>query len=151
MQLIRLTILMFLLAGAGFAQKPAQNDAASIIAVLNQQSADWNKGDLDAFARGYKNSPDILFMGKTISRGYQQMVASYKSHYPNKASMGTLTFARLEVQPLDEHFATVTGTFHLQRTKAGGGDADGYFLLVVEKTADGWKIVRDSTTALPKK
>jgi hypothetical protein len=31
----------------------------------------------------------------------------------------------------------------------GGGNADGYFLLVVEKTPGGWKIVRDDSTALP--
>jgi ketosteroid isomerase-like protein len=63
--------------------------------------------------------------------------------------MGQLAFTQLEVQPLDMRFATVTGRFHLERTAAGGGNADGYFMLVVEKTAEGWKIVRDDTTALP--
>jgi ketosteroid isomerase-like protein len=63
--------------------------------------------------------------------------------------MGTLSFTKLEVQGLDPHFATVTGHFHLERTTAGGGNANGYFLLVVEKTSTGWKIVRDDTTALP--
>jgi ketosteroid isomerase-like protein len=61
--------------------------------------------------------------------------------------MGTLSFAELEVQPLDAHFATVTGHFHLERTTAGGGNGDGHFLLVVENTAKGWKIVRDDSTA----
>ena len=65
--------------------------------------------------------------------------------------MGTLTFSELEVQPLDEQFATVTGRFHLERTAAGGGNSNGYFLLVVEKTASGWKIVRDGTTVDPVK
>jgi ketosteroid isomerase-like protein len=54
------------------------------------------------------------------------------------------------VQPLDERFATVTGNFHLERREAGGGNADGHFLLVFEKTPDGWKIVRDDTTNTPK-
>jgi ketosteroid isomerase-like protein len=63
--------------------------------------------------------------------------------------MGKLTFSQLEVQPLDERLATVTGHFHLDRTVAGGGNADGYFLLVLENTPAGWKIVRDDTTALP--
>jgi ketosteroid isomerase-like protein len=63
--------------------------------------------------------------------------------------MGTLTFTQLEVQPLDKSFATVTGHFHLERTTASGGNADGYFFLVVENTPTGWKIVRDDTTALP--
>jgi ketosteroid isomerase-like protein len=131
----------------------AQNTASAqaIRAVLDKQVVDWNRGDLTSFATGYKNSPDILFMGARISKGYAQMVDTYRKNYSTKEKMGVLTFSTLEVQPLDEHFATVTGNFHLERTAAGGGNADGYFLLVFEKTSDGWKIVRDATTVPPKK
>jgi ketosteroid isomerase-like protein len=133
------------------AQGSTAPEAKAIRAVLDKQVVDWNRGDLEAFATGYKNSPDILFMGSKISRGYGQMVDTYRKNYSTKEKMGTLGFANLEVQPLDAHFATVTGNFHLERTAAGGGNSDGYFLLVVEKTPDGWKIVRDSTTVPPKK
>ncbi len=126
-------------------------DAQAIRAVLDKQVVDWNRGDLDAFATGYKNSPDILFIGSRISRGYAQMLESYRKGYPTKEKMGVLSFTALEVQPLDARFATVTGNFHLERTSDGGGNADGYFLLVFEKTPDGWKIVRDDTTVPPKK
>jgi ketosteroid isomerase-like protein len=126
--------------------RPHSADPAAILAMLNRQADDWNRGDLDAFAKGYKNSPDILFMGQTIRRGYDQMLAGYRKSFPNREAMGKLTFSNLEVQPLDGHFATVTGRFHLERTAAGGGDAGGYFLLVVEKTPAGWKIIRDDTT-----
>ena len=132
-------------------QAQTATSAQTIRTVLAKQVVDWNRGDLAAFATGYKNSPDILFMGSKISRGYAQMVDTYRKNYSTKEKMGTLSFANLEVQPLDEHFATVTGNFHLERTAAGGGNSDGYFLLVVEKTPDGWKIVRDSTTVPPKK
>jgi len=125
--------------------------AQAIRAVLDKQVVDWNRGDLDAFATGYKNSPDILFMGSIISRGYAQMLDRYRKGYSTKEKMGTLSFTGLEVQPLDERFATVTGNFHLERTTAGGGNADGYFLLVCEKTPAGWKIIRDDTTVPPKK
>jgi ketosteroid isomerase-like protein len=131
------------------AQTTHPAEAQAIITVLNKSADDWNRGDIDAFAASYKNSPDILFMGRTIQHGYTQMLAHYKSAYATRASMGTLTFTHLAVQPLDEHIATVTGNFHLERTSAGGGNADGYFLLVVEHTPSGWKIVRDDTTALP--
>ena len=127
--------------------KSAEKDA--IVAMLNKQADDWNHGDLNAFATGYKNSPDILFMGQTIRRGYDQMLAGYRKSFPTRDAMGVLTFSNLEVQPLDEHFATVTGRFHLERTAAGGGNAGGYYLLVVEKTPSGWKIVRDDTTSDP--
>jgi hypothetical protein len=129
----------------------AQNgtDKTAILAMMNKSADDWNKGDLSTFATAYKNSPDILFIGKTISRGYDQMIATYKKSYGTREAMGKLTFSQLEVQPLDAHFATVTGHFHLERTATGGGNADGYYLLVVEKTATGWKIVRDDSTSLP--
>jgi ketosteroid isomerase-like protein len=131
----------------------AQNSpsARAIRAVLDKQVADWNRGDMDAFAAGYENSPDILFMGSKISRGYAQMLDTYRKNYSTKEKMGALSFTGLEVQPLDANFATVTGNFHLERTAAGGGNADGYFLLVMEKTPAGWKIVRDDTTVPPKK
>ena len=131
----------------------AQNSSSvqAIRAVLDKQVVDWNRGDLDAFATGYKNSPDILFMGSKISRGYAQMLDTYRKGYSTREKMGTLSFTGLEVQPLDANFATVTGNFHLDRTADGGGNADGYFLLVFEKTPAGWKIVRDDTTVPPKK
>jgi ketosteroid isomerase-like protein len=119
--------------------------------VLDQQVVDWNRGDLNAFATGYKNSPDILFIGSRMNRGYAQMLEGYRKAYPTREKMGTLSFAELEAQPLDENFATVTGRFHLERTAAVGGNADGFFLLVMEKTPDGWKIVRDDTTSQTKK
>jgi ketosteroid isomerase-like protein len=127
----------------------ASANARDILAVLNKSADDWNRGDLDAFATSYKNSPDILFMSRTIRHGYAQMLAGYKASYPTQEKMGKLTFSQLEVQPLDERLATVTGHFHLERTVAGGGNADGYFLLLLEHTTAGWKIVRDDTTALP--
>jgi len=147
-----LLCLALLVPVAARAQTPAPRldpSAAAIFAMLNKSADDWNRGDLDAFAGSYKNSPDILFMGATIRHGYAAMLARYKAAYPTPAAMGQLTFTQLEVQPLDLRFATVTGRYHLERTAAGGGNADGYYLLVVEKTPTGWKIVRDDSTPLP--
>ena len=131
------------------AQAAPSPETQAITSVLNKSVDDWNRGDIDAFATSYKNSPDIVFMGRTIQHGYAQMLARYKSAYPAPAAMGVLSFTQLSVQPLDARFATVTGNFHLERTAAGGGNADGYFLLVVESTPAGWKIIRDSTTVIP--
>lgn len=134
------------------AQSPTAStspQAVAVLQMLHQQEADWNRGDLDTFATGYKDSPDILFIGRTIHRGYAEMLATYHKAFPTRAAMGTLSFSDLEVQPLDARFATVTGRFHLERTAAGGGEASGYYLLVVEKTPSGWKIVRDDSTNDP--
>ncbi len=152
MRVIILVLLSLLLPAASYAQTaPMQDASLAIKALLNQQAADWNRGDLDAFASGYKNSPNILFMGATIRHGYAEMLAGYKARYATREAMGTLTFSQLTVQLLDEHIATTTGNFHLARTPSGGGDVSGYFLLVLEKTAAGWKIVCDDTTVPPAK
>ncbi len=145
-----LAAITFVVPSLLFAQN-ATPEARAIRAVLDKQVADWNRGDMEAFAAGYKNSPDILFIGSKISRGYAQMLDTYRKNYSTKEKMGTLNFSDLDVQPLDERFATVTGHFHLERTAAGGGNSDGHFLLVFEKTPDGWKVVRDDTTVPPKK
>jgi uncharacterized protein (TIGR02246 family) len=139
-------VAMFLWCAPVLAQtNSTATDDSAIRAVLAKQAVDWNSGDLDAFATGYKNSPDILFIGSKISRGYSQMLERYRTVYSTREKMGTLTYSDIEVQPLDEHFATATGRFHLERTAAGGGEASGSYLLVFEKTAQGWKIVRDVT------
>jgi ketosteroid isomerase-like protein len=127
-----------------------QSAEAAIKANFDKQATDWNHGDLTTFATAYKDSPDILFIGSKISRGYAQMLERYRSVYSTREKMGTLTFANVEVQPLDDRFATATGKFHLERTAAGGGNADGSYMLVFEKTPQGWKIVRDVTIPSPK-
>jgi ketosteroid isomerase-like protein len=144
-------LVVLMLATASFMQAQSPTPAQAIRAVMDKSVVDWNRGDLAAFVACYKNSPDILFMGDPIAKGYAQMVERYRRVYSTPEKMGKLAFTALEVQPLDEHFATVTGKFHLERTAAGGGDTGGYFLLVVEKTPAGWKIVRDSTTVPSKK
>ncbi len=143
-----IAILSLGLTSAAFGA-PA-SPAADILAAMQKSAVEWNHGDLAAFARVYENSPDILFIGRSVSYGYAQMLAAYREHYANRAQMGRLSFSRLAVQPLDEQFATVTGNYHLERVKAGGGNADGYFLLVFKKTTRGWKIVRDDSTGLPR-
>jgi ketosteroid isomerase-like protein len=77
------------------------------------------------------------------------MLQRYHTVYSTREKMGTLTFSDVEVQRLDAKFATATGKFHLARTAEGGGDASGSYMLVFEKTAEGWKIVRDVTLPAP--
>lgn len=146
-RILALPLFAVLLALPLSAQKTLPSQETSIRTVLTKQADDWNRGDLNAFAAGYKNSPDTLFVGSTVRRGYLGMIESYRKNYPNKAAMGVLTFSNVEVHPLDARFATVLGNFHLERTAAGGGNADGFYSLVMEKTSAGWKIVLDHTTA----
>jgi ketosteroid isomerase-like protein len=118
-----------------------------VVKILLKQEEAWNRGDLDAFADGYKNSPDTLFISSNqIQRGYDSMLASYHHNYPNRESMGTLAFSDLEVHPLVDNSAICLGRYHLDRPKKEGGNAEGMFSLILEKTPTGWKIVVDHTT-----
>jgi uncharacterized protein (TIGR02246 family) len=127
--------------------KTASKQELDIIKVLVAQETAWNKGDLEAFIQGYKNSPDTLFITHQVFRGVSGMLEEYRHNYPSRAAMGTLAFSELEVHPLDEKFAVVIGKYHLERGKKDGGNADGTFSLVFEKTDQGWKIIIDHTTS----
>jgi ketosteroid isomerase-like protein len=124
----------------------ATRQELNIIKVLLAQENAWNKGDLAAFASGYKDSPDTLFITHQVFRGFAGLLDEYKRDYPNKAAMGTLAYSDLEVHPLDENFAVVIGKYHLERGKKDGGNVEGLFSLVFENTDNGWKIVVDHTT-----
>jgi uncharacterized protein (TIGR02246 family) len=126
--------------------KTATQQELDVIKVLLAQEAAWNRGDLEGFTQGYKNSPDTLFITRQVFRGVDGMIEEYRHNYPNKAAMGTLAYSELEVHPLDERFAVVIGKYHLERNKKEGGNAEGIFSLVFEKTDKGWKIIVDHTT-----
>jgi ketosteroid isomerase-like protein len=146
--------LVLLLAGGGTA--PAQKDdnplhtasrtELDVVKVVLAQEKAWNAGDLESYVKGYKDSPDTLFIGRQVSKGYAQIMEDYKHNYSSRSSMGTLAFSELEAHPLSDTFAVCIGRYHLDRSKKDGGAADGMFSLVLEKTDQGWKIVVDHTT-----
>jgi ketosteroid isomerase-like protein len=146
--------LGLLLAGGSTARAQESDDALhtasrvelDVVKVVVAQEKAWNAGDLESYVKGYKDSPDTLFIGRQVSKGYAQILDDYKRNYSTRASMGTLTFSELEVHPLSDTFVVCLGKYHLDRSKKDGGGADGIFSLVLEKTDQGWKIVLDHTT-----
>ena len=126
---------------------PIYGQEAAIAAVLSAQTAAWNRGDLEAFTATYENSPQITFLGKTLNRGYSEVVARYKKSYGSREAMGKLRFELIETRMLGANHAMVLGKFFLMRTTAGGGDATGQFTLVLKKSEQGWKIVHDHTSS----
>ena len=125
----------------------AQDAESAIKQVLADQVTAWNHGDIDSFMRGYKDSPETTFIGKTVRHGWQQVLERYKNSYSTKDAMGTLEFSELNIRMLGSEYAVATGRYHLARTAAGGGEATGVFSLVWEKSAEGWKIILDHTSS----
>jgi uncharacterized protein (TIGR02246 family) len=134
-----------LLAWAAALAQPT-NDKTAIEQLLHDQETAWNRGDIDAFMHGYKDSPDTTFIGKTLRRGYQPILENYKTRYATNEAMGKLDFSELTVRMLGKDYAAVTGKFHLARTEGGGGEASGIFSLIFEREPDGWRIILDHTS-----
>ena len=121
------------LAAIALAQTGSTDQKTAILTVFKQQEMDWNQGNLEAFTGAFKKTPDILFVGPDLYHGYSNVLENFRHNFPNRESMGTLSFSQEEVQPLDQHFATATAHFHLQRSEKAGGDADGYFMVVLHR------------------
>ncbi len=117
-----------------------------VVKVLVAQEHAWNAGDIEDFVKSFKDSPDTIFIGKQVSKGFQQILDDYRHNFTTRSSMGNLVYSELEVTALSDSFAVCTGRYHLDRGRKDGGPADGLFSLVLEKTDQGWKIVLDHTT-----
>ena len=114
---------------------------------MKDSQAEWNRGDLVAFASHYEDSPETTFIGREVVHGgVSAILARYRRAYPTREAMGTLTFSEIAVRPLVDGFALATGKFALQRRAAAGGDASGRFTLILKRTPQGWKIIHDHTS-----
>ncbi|MBB6146023.1 uncharacterized protein (TIGR02246 family) [Silvibacterium bohemicum] len=122
------------------------NEKAAIEQVLRGQQEAWNKGDIQTFMRGYKDSPDTTFIGKSIAHGYQPILKRYLTGYSTPDAMGHLDFSELDTRMLGPDHAVVVGKFHLTRNAAGGGDASGIYSLILEREPEGWRIILDHTS-----
>ncbi len=141
---IVLAAALFALVGSASAQEAAV-PADEIKKVLADQSAAWNRGDLDAFMAGYANTPELRFAsGGTVTRGWQETLARYKQRYADRAAMGALTFSDLDVTVLAPDAALVFGRWRLKNDR---GEPNGLFTLLFRKTGAGWRIVADHTSA----
>lgn len=122
-------------------------DESVIRQLLEEQSADWNRGDIRGFMEAYWNSPEMTFSGQgQVVRGWQSTLERYQTKYPRE-KMGQLEFRDIEVRLIGDTAALVLGSYHLQR---GEQQDTGGFTLVLEKfPAEGWRIIHDHTSAKP--
>ncbi len=124
-----------------------QRETASIHALMGVQVADWNAGDIAAFMTGYWQSDSLRFVsGNTVRRGWQETLARYQATYPDRSSMGELSFELYETELLSPDAAIVLGRFHLKR-QAPLDDLTGLFTVVLRKIDGAWKIVHDHTSS----
>jgi ketosteroid isomerase-like protein len=139
-----LTCLFLLLAFSMIGHAQNSKIESDIRAVMNDQVAAWNRGDIEGFMRGYWNSDKLTFVsGANVTRGWQPTLDRYKKNYDSREKMGTLSFSDLEITVLSKDAAVVLGSWSLAREK---DNPHGKFTLVFRKFKDGWRIVQDHTS-----
>ncbi len=119
------------------------SNISSIKSLLLRQRNDWNKGNVSEFMKGYWESDSLLFIGKSISNGYQKTLENYKKGYPDTAAMGHLDFEFVEFRKLSPEYYFVIGKWHLKRSI---GDVGGAFTLLFKKIKGKWNIVVDHSS-----
>jgi ketosteroid isomerase-like protein len=130
------------------AAPPQSDDAATILTLLTDQTAAWNRGDIEGFMNGYWNSNQTEFVSSEgVSRGWQALLERYRRSYPDRKAMGHLTFSDLEIRVECPTAAYAIGEYHLQREN---DSPSGVFTLNFRKFPEGWRIVVDHTTAFAK-
>lgn len=140
-QLFTYLCIVIVIAGCNYQEK---DDLVAIKNVLSVQAADWNRGDIDAYMKGYWNNDSLLFIGSNgPGYGYDNTLDRYKKAYPDKATMGHLTFSETTYKRLSDKYYYVTGKFHLDRDT---NDASGYFTLLLEKINGQWYIIADHSS-----
>ena len=129
------------------AQVLSKDDSADfdqIRKIFYQQEDDWNKGDIDAFMEAYWNSDELQFGGANgITKGWEETLQRYKTGYPDRASMGKLSFQIKDMSRHSENVVSLTGSWQLSREYDQPG---GHFLLIWRKIEGEWKIVVDHTS-----
>jgi ketosteroid isomerase-like protein len=123
---------------------PSDELSDKLEAILTEQAAAWNRGDIDAFMEHYWKSEQLAFSsGGHTTRGWQMTKANYKRRYPTRERMGQLTFNGLEVTPLGDAAALMLGRWHLDRNPSPVG---GNFSLIFRRIDGRWVIVHDHTS-----
>jgi len=125
-----------------------QDRASAVVqirSVLRAQQDAWNRGDIDGFMNGYARSKSTIFISEdTLRRGWETVRDRYKKKYSDREKMGLLTFSDLEITPVSSNAAVALGRWKLKRAK---DRPHGRFTLIFCKSADGWRIVHDHTSA----
>lgn len=122
----------------------SQNDELlKVKSVLEKQAIAWNNGNIIEYMQGYWKNDSLKFIGKKgITYGWENTLKNYQKGYPDKATMGILSFDLLSVELLSAEIAQVVGKWNLKREKDSVG---GIFTLILKKINGEWKILSDHT------
>ena len=144
MKILIFTLLFLCAAATVSAQSKDEKTKAAIRKVMDDQTAAWNRGDIEGFMQGYWNSPQMMFVsGDNMTKGWQPTLERYQKTYDSREKMGILSFSEIEITLTGKDSAVVFGSFTLERKD---DKPTGLFTLNFRKFKDGWKIILDHTS-----
>jgi len=124
--------------------RPTGGNESAIRVILDNQTAAWNRGDIESFMNGYWKNDSLMFIGKSgVTYGWTNTLNNYKKGYPDTAAMGKLAFTLIQVKKLSKEYYHVTGKWFLERSI---GDIDGHFTLLFRKIDGQWVIISDHSS-----
>lgn len=113
--------------------------------MLNGSKDAWNAGSIKGYMSFYLNDSHTQFISrKGRTMGWQKTLEMYLKSYPDKASMGHLSFEEDTIRVLSarDQLGQVTGRWKLIRAT---DTPQGFFSLITRNTAEGPKIIIDHT------
>ena len=122
----------------------SNNASSEIIASMNKEAGDWNRGDLDAFMSLYDTEATFMLPTGPIS-GISTMKESYQKNFFNgQMPKQNLRYEEMVVRPLGENYALLTGKFVLFGNNIK--ERSGRYSLVFVHRKSGWKILHDHSS-----
>ena len=143
---IQVSIIVCLMLGTT-SEYAEEGVAEKLKSIVQLQENAWNRGDIDGFMEGYWKSDKLTFSsGGETRRGWETTRSRYKLNYPDKATMGKLTFSQLEVQVLSDELALMLGDWKIEANKP----SEGNFSLLWRRIEGTWVIVHDHSSSREK-
>lgn len=140
MKSILLSILLYISVFCAAQSK----DERAIRGLLAEQTAAWNRGDIEGFMKGYWENDSLMFIGKSgITYGWTNTLNNYKRGYPDTAAMGKLSFTLIKVGKISRKNFQVVGKWFLKRSI---GDIGGHYSLLLRKIKGNWVIIADHSS-----
>ena len=137
----RSILLLALTLGACAATPPLTRSSCE--AVLKEQAAQWNRGDLRAFVDTYWPGDELTFLGsRGLTRGQEDLLENYERGYPTQQARGVLSFEVIDFQPLGEEYALLLGRYEIERAEPDAG----FFSLVLRRNGETIRILHDHTS-----
>lgn len=125
-----------------------------VLAVVQQQVAAWNKGDLEAFCAVYADdavfvsppraaNPDAgVAASDGVTRGRAEVLARYKKRYPDGKAMGQLAIDPHDVRETKD-VVSISAKWTLSYPDKA--PLTGNTVIVLVRSKSGWKIVHDAS------